>query len=285
MAGGGWHTGRGRQCAGRFAVGTGAAGGGPGGATSGCRGTAGRTVGGGQRRGERADALRIIPDPQNNALLIYGTGQENDTIEAMLRKIDIMPLQVRIDAVIAEVQLNDNLQYGTQFFFKSGGMNGILNFASQQSVQTAVAGRAQPEFPGLLPRRHRRRRGAVRAERVAAGDDGARAVLAAADGAGQPAGPAAGGQRGAVSEPDLAEHGDQQCAGDQLDQLPADRRDAGRDAAGEQRRAGDARHLAGGERRRRPRSPRRASTHRPSSIAASARAWWCRTARRSVWPG
>jgi general secretion pathway protein D len=36
----------------------------------------------------------------------------------MLRKIDIIPLQVLIEATIAEVTLNDQLQYGTQFFFK-----------------------------------------------------------------------------------------------------------------------------------------------------------------------
>jgi general secretion pathway protein D len=40
-------------------------------------------------------------------------------IEGMLRKIDIIPLQVLIEATIAEVDLNDSLQYGTQFFFKA----------------------------------------------------------------------------------------------------------------------------------------------------------------------
>jgi len=74
-----------------------------------------------------ADTMRIIPNTSNNALMIYGTPQEFDTVEAMLRKIDILPLQVRIDAVIAEVELNDALQYGTQFFFKSGGLNGTLS--------------------------------------------------------------------------------------------------------------------------------------------------------------
>ena len=64
--------------------------------------------------------MRIIPNLQNNALLIYATPQENDTVETMLRKLDILPLQVRIDATIAEVTLNDQLQYGTQFFFKLG---------------------------------------------------------------------------------------------------------------------------------------------------------------------
>jgi general secretion pathway protein D len=77
------------------------------------------------------DALRVLPDDQNNSILAYGTERELSTIEAMLRKIDILPLQVRIDAVIAEVTLNDNLQYGTQFFFQSGGINSVLSTASQ----------------------------------------------------------------------------------------------------------------------------------------------------------
>ncbi len=96
------------------------------------------------------EQLSIIPDPQNNALLVYGTGQETETIQAVLRKIDILPLQVRIDAVIAEVQLNDNLQYGTQFFFKAGGLNGILNFATQQSLQTPSQAQLNLNFPGFF---------------------------------------------------------------------------------------------------------------------------------------
>ena len=91
--------------------------------------------------GGPAENMRIIPNPQNNALLVYATPQENDTVETMLRKLDIIPLQVRIDAVIAEVDLNDALNYGTQFFFKAG-LQGALSFASPA---TAVAG----AFPGL----------------------------------------------------------------------------------------------------------------------------------------
>jgi general secretion pathway protein D len=79
-------------------------------------------------------AMRIIADAQNNAVLIYGTQQEEDTVEAMLRKVDIIPLQVLIDATVAEVDLNDQLQYGTQFFFKQGGLNGTLAAALPQSA-------------------------------------------------------------------------------------------------------------------------------------------------------
>ena len=96
---------------------------GPGGAAPGGTATAsanpllgGLNTGGGDTD---ADAMRIIPNPQNNAVMVYATPQEEGTVEAMLRKIDILPLQVRIDAVIAEVTLNDQLQYGTQFFFSN----------------------------------------------------------------------------------------------------------------------------------------------------------------------
>jgi general secretion pathway protein D len=78
-----------------------------------------------EREGEgAANRMRIIADPSNNSLLIYATPSEYSVIEGMLRKIDIVPLQVLIDATIAEVTLNDQLQYGTQFFFK---IDHILN--------------------------------------------------------------------------------------------------------------------------------------------------------------
>ena len=89
-----------------------------------------------------ADAMRIIPNTQNNALLIYATTSENNTVETMLRKLDILPLQVRIDATIAEVTLNDNLQYGTQFFFRSG-LEGALSFGT--TAATFASG-----FPGFV---------------------------------------------------------------------------------------------------------------------------------------
>lgn len=85
------------------------------------------------------NTMRIIPNPQNNAVLVYGTPQEETTVEAMLRKVDILPLQVRIDAVIAEVTLTDQLLYGTQFFFKgSTGFNSLLSGATTGGITSAL---------------------------------------------------------------------------------------------------------------------------------------------------
>jgi general secretion pathway protein D len=100
-------------------------------------------------RDDGGDQMRILPNSQNNALLVYGTTQEEDTIVAMLRKVDIMPLQVRIDATIAEVTLNDTLRYGTQFFFKSGGINGILSAASAPLTAPSAAAFGV-NFPGFF---------------------------------------------------------------------------------------------------------------------------------------
>ncbi|CAI9120159.1 type II secretion system secretin GspD [Brytella acorum] len=97
------------------------------------------------------DTVRIIPDMQNNAILVYATQEELGSISAMLHKIDIVPLQVRIDATVAEVTLNDNLKYGTQFFFKSGGINGILSAAGQTlGASNLAASQLASNFPGFV---------------------------------------------------------------------------------------------------------------------------------------
>jgi general secretion pathway protein D len=87
---------------------------------------------------QNANAMRIIPNPENNAVLVYATGEEEATVEAMLHKIDILPLQVRIDVIIAEVDLNDQLQYGTEFYFKHHSLSGAL--AQTASIITGASG-------------------------------------------------------------------------------------------------------------------------------------------------
>ncbi|MBV9016395.1 MAG: type II secretion system secretin GspD [Alphaproteobacteria bacterium] len=81
--------------------------------------------------------IRIIANRRNNALLVYATPSEYAVIEGMLRKIDIIPLQVLIEATIAEVTLNDTLNYGTQFFL-GGKFAGTLTQGSQFTGTTTT---------------------------------------------------------------------------------------------------------------------------------------------------
>jgi general secretion pathway protein D len=97
-----------------------------------------------QKEGEAAEnRIRIIANRRNNALLVYATPNEYAIIEGMLRKIDIIPLQVLIEATIAEVTLNDNLSYGTQFFLgRKGNVSGTLSFGTTAAFAT--------NFPGFV---------------------------------------------------------------------------------------------------------------------------------------
>ena len=113
----------------------------PASSTAGASALLGPLSSGGNASGS-TDAIRIIPDNGNNSLLIYATAAEDDQISAMLDKIDISPVEVRIDATIAEVDLTGALQYGTQFFFKSGGINAVLSEGTTAALTT--------NFPGFV---------------------------------------------------------------------------------------------------------------------------------------
>ena len=78
--------------------------------------------------GETQGALkaRISSDDTNNAILVYGTPREYALIEDALRKLDILPSQVFIEAAITEVSLTDDLRFGLQWNFSPDGSNGTL---------------------------------------------------------------------------------------------------------------------------------------------------------------
>jgi general secretion pathway protein D len=95
--------------------------------------------------------MRIIPNPVNNALLIYATAAEYSVIEAMLRKIDIIPLQVLIEATIAEVDLNNALQYGVQFFFKTDHFAETLGAPSSGVNSLSTPQLSNLSYPSTSP--------------------------------------------------------------------------------------------------------------------------------------
>lgn len=102
---------------------------------------------------------QIIADRSSNALVIVATEAEYATIEAAIRKLDIVPMQVLIEATVAEVTLNDELQFGAQYFLSNRtGQVTLSNAASSPTAidpTTAISnsalfpGTLAPNFPGL----------------------------------------------------------------------------------------------------------------------------------------
>jgi len=91
-----------------------------------------------------ASGLRVMADGINNAVLIYGTAAEYAKVEATLKRLDVPPSQVLIEASIVEVSLNDDLQYGLQWAFseqKDGGIGrGVLSRAAGAALGSTPAG-------------------------------------------------------------------------------------------------------------------------------------------------
>jgi general secretion pathway protein D len=72
---------------------------------------------------EGKNAVRIVADPNSNQLVIYATFADYQTILSALTKIDIAPMQVSIEATIAEVTLTGGFEYGVQWFFNTVDMS------------------------------------------------------------------------------------------------------------------------------------------------------------------
>lgn len=87
---------------------------------------------------------RIIANEANNSLLIHASLADYQKILATLRQIDKPPLQVLINATIAEVTLNDALRYGVQAFLKKGNDRDSIGYHPGPIDLTL-----QPQFPGL----------------------------------------------------------------------------------------------------------------------------------------
>lgn len=90
--------------------------------------TARRQSGASGRSGQGSYVLgndtRIVADDVNNSLLVYATQSKYRKIENALGKLDVVPLQVLIEASILEVTLSDNLSYGLQWYLDNSLGNG-----------------------------------------------------------------------------------------------------------------------------------------------------------------
>jgi general secretion pathway protein D len=95
----------------------------------------------GEERGSLRTGVSIVPDETNRMLLITATRDEYKRIEGILDRIDTMLDQVLIEATIAEVTLNDDLQLGLRWFFEKA--------KGQTSFTNSVVGAIAPTFPGF----------------------------------------------------------------------------------------------------------------------------------------
>jgi general secretion pathway protein D len=92
--------------------------------------------------------VSVSADASNNSVITYADGETYKKIQAALIRLDSSPLQVAVNVMIAEVQLNEQLRYGIQYFVGSdrigaGTDKGSVSLFSQAA--TAI----QKQVPGF----------------------------------------------------------------------------------------------------------------------------------------
>ena len=106
--------------------------------------------------------IRISAIEENNQLMIQATPIEWSRIEAAIRKLDIIPLQVQIEARILEVRLTGNLSYGVQWYLT--GLIGTAPGSAQANGQYPYVyppGSGGQSYTGNSHDRHRSSLGAT----------------------------------------------------------------------------------------------------------------------------
>ena len=88
--------------------------------------------------------VKIVADKTNNSLMIMSSEAVYKQIVEALKRIDVMPMQVQVEATIMEVTLTDGLEYGLQWYLsqsgKSFGQNGLTNLKKNTDGSLATPG-------------------------------------------------------------------------------------------------------------------------------------------------
>jgi general secretion pathway protein D len=95
--------------------------------------------------------VRITADSINNSVLIYARPDAYKLIERTLIQLDRPKLQVAIEVTIAEVTLNDQLNYGVQFFLAGGTVSNTAGGQIQRLINNVAPnnGASTTGTPGL----------------------------------------------------------------------------------------------------------------------------------------
>jgi type II secretion system protein D len=85
-------------------------------------------------------ATSIIGDSSGNSIIVYGPPDSKAKAEQIIDLLDRRPKQVYLAAVIGQMELNDDLEYGASWFAKinTGGTNNLIGAAVNGSIANVL---------------------------------------------------------------------------------------------------------------------------------------------------
>ena len=94
------------------------------------------------------DKVGVSAVDETNTLLVRSTGQAWRSIRQVIDRLDIMPLQVHIEAQVVEVTLSGDLSYGVNWFFERAVTDAGLPSALNRDTWSAIAGNVSGSTTG-----------------------------------------------------------------------------------------------------------------------------------------
>lgn len=92
-------------------------------------------------------SVQVIADEVTNTLIIKASSQDFDQIKKVLSRVDTVPKQVLIQVMVAEVALNDTLQYGVEWWLSDTLKYNGKSWAAKAGLGGVIA---PPVTPGIV---------------------------------------------------------------------------------------------------------------------------------------
>lgn len=83
--------------------------------------------------------LTMTVDPRSNTIIFYTTGKKYQTILPMIKRLDVLPKQILLEATIAEVSLTDDFKMGFEFAVRNGKFGWSTVAATQAAEKVGGA--------------------------------------------------------------------------------------------------------------------------------------------------
>ena len=75
--------------------------------------------------GGAGEGVRVVAEPDTNSLVILATPREYADIVEVLGKLDLVPRQVLMEVLVAEVTLTDDFEFGLEYALSKGGFGSV----------------------------------------------------------------------------------------------------------------------------------------------------------------
>ena len=87
--------------------------------------------------------IRLVVDDRTNSLIFYGEGRFYKELQPIIQQLDVMPKQVMLEVIIAEVKLTGGFSKGVEYAIKNGSSGNQTNtvaFSGESGFSYSIVG-------------------------------------------------------------------------------------------------------------------------------------------------